>query len=124
MPLFYRRFLTAVIQIYKRYIRCKQHGFCIARHFLTKHFHQVRDRRIALARFGHGKAEYLAERDRVVELDVIQRDGYEAVAGVLDARRYISHFVDPLEQVAAKQRALIVHVFGLYEFAMVHFFRG
>lgn len=60
----------------------------------------------------------------MMEFHFIQSDGYEAATGILDTCRYIGEFIDPLEQVAAKQRPLIVHVFRLYEFSVVHFLRG
>jgi len=120
--LLYRSLSAARVQINECNVGCEQNGCRICRHFLAKYFHKVRNRRIALACFGYSKAEDFAERDRVVELDVIQRDGYEAVTGVFDTRRYISNLIYPLEQVAAKQRALIIHVFRLYQLTMVHSF--
>jgi hypothetical protein len=57
----------------------------------------------------------------MLEFHAIQRDRYKAIAGVINACRNIGKFVNPLEQVAAKQRALIVHVFRVYEFAVIHY---
>ena len=56
----------------------------------------------------------------VAKLDFIQADGDEAIARMLDTCGYIGVLVDPLEQIATEQRALVIHVFRMYEFAVVH----
>ena len=66
------------------------------------------------------KAQNLAQGDRMSELDLVQPDGDKAIVGELDAGRDVGVFVDPFQQIATKQGALFVHVFWLYELAMVH----
>ena len=121
--LFYRRFLAVFVQVHKGNFRSKQYFFGVGSHFLAEDFYQVLHRGSAEPGLGYFEPEYFSQADRMVELDAVQRDGDKAIVGVLYARRYISELINPLEQVAAKQRALIIHVFRLYELTMVHIFR-
>jgi hypothetical protein len=56
------------------------------------------------------------------ERHIIQCDRYKPVAGIVHAGCYISKFIEPLQQIAAEKRALLIHVLWVYELSVVHLF--
>jgi len=114
-----RRFFTCFIQVDEGYRRRKK-DVITRGDFFTVDFNQVFHRGGALSGFRYRESEYFTQADRMTELNCVQCDRDKAIARVLYTGRNIGELIDPFEQVAAKQRALIIHVFRLYQFPMVH----
>ena len=75
----------------------------------------------AFAGFLYRKAEYFTQAYRVLEFHLFKANCYEAVVGIVDTGGDVGEFIQPLEQVATKQCPLFIHMFWLYEFAVIHF---
>ncbi len=69
---------------------------------------------------GHHKTEDISNINRFAKNHIVQADGDKAIAGVIQVGRNIGKFINPFEQVSAKQGTLIVHKFWQYKFIVVH----